>query len=111
MALQEHEIKTQSAANYGWAAVIDADRCSREHVGRYTPKQQSTAETLKDLIELGYYNTGVFVNYRKTFVAVKIADPKVRNKQVAKELDELFAERGYEKVTSNQGIIVRLFKK
>lgn len=104
--MQARDLDTKPA-NTAWIAAMDADRYSRECRDRYTPREQATAETFRDLMNLAYAGA-VYINYRKTFVTVKVNQPVVRDRGFLRGLEELCAERKYDKIRTAQGISYRL---
>jgi hypothetical protein len=107
--LKEQELKTVSAGCYAYAAIRDANRYSDECRVTYTAKQQASAETFKDIIELAYHSKKFYLEYRKTMISIKVAAPFiVRDRKMLNELDAIAEERGYEKVRSAQGLRYRI---
>lgn len=104
------EIDT-NPARFAWFAVKDEARRSRENAATYTSQQRGAAETVRDLLDLAYAYKGIYINYRKTFIVVKMDSPLVRDRRQAKEIDAIFTEKGYVKVKSDQGIMIRLPRK
>lgn len=104
MKAQELDTKPAKSA---WFAAKDADRYSDDCRITYTAKQRATAETFKDLVEYAYSGR-VYLTYRKTFVSVKIDQPVVRDRKFKKSLEELCTERGYQKISTAQGITYRI---
>jgi len=106
--LQEKELKTQSAGMYAWAAAKDAERYSDECRVVYTPSQRARAETFRDLVEMAYTNVRPEPTYRKKFVVIKVEHGQVRDRKMAREIDAIVAERGYEKTRTAQGFNFRI---
>lgn len=104
--LKVRDLDTKPASNR-WFAARDADRYSEECRMLYTAREQATAETFKDLVELAYGGR-IYLTYRITFASVKIDSPMVRDRVFLKELEALCEERGYEKVRTAQGISYRM---
>jgi len=89
-------------------ARLNAYYSSKEHRHRYTAREQSRAETVKDLLELAYRGT-VYVNFRKQFIAIKLAAGALKRDRYYVEQFELFVkESGYKVVTTAQGTIIRI---
>jgi hypothetical protein len=106
--LQEKELKTHAAGMYAWAAARDAERYSDECRMRYTSAQRARAESFRDIVELAYTNVRKEPTYRKKFVVVKIENGQVRDRKMAREIDLIVQERGYEKTVTAQGINFRV---
>ena len=106
--LKETELKSQAAGQYAFAAAIRATQYSDECRMRYTPAQRSVAERFRDVVELAYTNVRREVTYRKKFVVVKCENGEVRDRKFARMIDEICAERGYEKTRTAQGFNFRI---
>lgn len=76
----------------------------------YTATQRASAQTVVDLLDSAYEYEHCYMNYRKKFIAINIAEPIIRNEKLAHDLDTLFAERGYEKIVTGDAMIVRIPK-
>lgn len=106
--LKEKELKTQAAGFFAWAASKDATRYSDDCRQLYTSAQRARAETFMDIVRMGYTNVRVEPTYRKKFVVVKVENGIVRDRSVAREIDAICEERGYEKVRTAQALSFRL---
>lgn len=76
----------------------------------YTASQRAQAQTVVDLLHSAYEYEDCETNFRKKFIAIKLSEPIIRNTKLADDLDNLFAERGYEKIVTGQGMFVRIPK-
>jgi hypothetical protein len=89
-------------------ARLNAYYSSKEHKHTYTAREQSRAETVKDLLELAYKGT-VYVNFRKQFIAIKLAAGALkRDNYFAKQFELYVKESNYKVVTTAQGTIIRI---
>lgn len=91
-----------------WFAVVDAAKRNLKYKQQYSERQQTRAVAIKDLLDCAFYHSGIYINYRKKFVAVKISAPQVKNPAVRNALFELCQDNGYRVVSTDQGMIVRL---
>lgn len=91
-----------------WLVVKKEEQRNQENASRYTSKQRSNAQTLVDLLDYAYAAKGFHVNYRKTFIAIKVDHPIVKDRKQVKILEELFDVRGYTKAVTAQGFIIRI---
>lgn len=104
------DLETKSAGSYAWAAAKNAYQYSDECRVIYTPAQRARAESFRDIVDLAYTNVLKEPTYRKKFITVKVDRGQVRDRRMAKEIDLICQERGYEKVHTAQGIIFRITK-
>jgi hypothetical protein len=107
---QEKELKTVSAGGNARGAAINAEYRNREEASKYSSEQRAQAQRIIDIMDLAYKFKATYINYRKTFIAVKIEDAMIKDRKLAKEVDVIFAERGYTKAKTPQGIVVRITK-
>lgn len=108
--LKERELKNAGAGRFAWAALQDATQRNRNCAATYSSAQRSEAQRIVDILDIGYKFDESFINYRKKFIAVKISSPVSRGPAAAKLVAELLSERGVERVTTAQGIVVRILK-
>lgn len=102
-------INSQEADNKV-AAFFKSQLISTVNSSAYSTKQKAKAEGMLYALQLAYASTRSFLNYRKSFVAIKFENAKVKNRQILKELESDFETQGITKVVSGQGIIYRLPK-
>lgn len=107
--MKEKDIATGTAP-CGWYAAVDAQRRNTNNMSIYTEAQRGLALRAKDLIDLAYQCQAVHINYRKTFIAIKLESPMVKNRQALKTMEKIFEDRGYTKVRSDQGVVYRIPK-
>lgn len=104
----EVELKTKNAGFNARGAAINAEYISRMNAATWTSAQRAAAQTVIDLVDCAYEFEESFKNFRKTFIAIKFSKPKVIDPKQAKIIDEIFAERGYSKAVTEQGIVIRI---
>ena len=93
-------------------AALNAYYRNRELACTYTRDQQCLAQRALDILHTGYAFAESYINYRKTFIAVKVAGVIKRNKaQAALALDILEKDKGYTVVSTPQGVVVRIPRK
>jgi len=109
--LKERELDAKPAGRYAYAAAIDADRYSDECRARFTAQERAKIETFKDIVTMAYSSKTSFINFRKTMAVIKLVDSQVRDRKLVREVDAICEERGYEKVRTAQGLIIRMPKK
>jgi hypothetical protein len=103
------QYNTQAADdNNKRGAALNAYYRNREMACTYTREQQCLAQRALDLLDTAYAYADSYVNYRKKFIAVKIAGAVKRDRKLAAEAQACFAARGYSVVATPQGIVVRI---
>ena len=108
--MQEKELNTVSAGVYAHGAAINAEYHNRMNAATYTSGQRSQAQSVIDIVDLAYKYDATYVNFRKTFIAVKIEGAMVRDRKLARQVDEILTEKGYTKAVTPQGIVVRILR-
>ncbi len=91
-------------------AALNAYYRNRDMAATYTLSQQCLAQRALDLLDTAYAYAESYINYRKKFIAVKIAGCIRRDKALAKEAVSILEEKGYTVVSTPQGIVVRIPK-
>ena len=108
--MQEKDLETKSAGYYAYAAARDARMRAVAMWSHYDPKQQVEAERVKLGLELVYAAKGIYVNPRAKFIAVKVDQPRVRDRKGLQFLEEEWESKGYKKVATAQGVTYRIPK-
>jgi len=103
------ELDTKEAGIFAFAAAMDAQRRNSNNKSLYSQEQVRKAVTARDLIDTAFVYTKLYINYRKTFIAVK-AEGARRKDSMAREVLALFESNGYGVVSTPQGLIVRIDK-
>lgn len=106
--LIEKELQSQPAGRFAWAAAQDAYRYSDQCRMAYTPAQRAKVELFRDLVAMAYTNVRDEPTYRKTFVVIKVEHGLMRDCKIAREVDLIAEERGYEKTHTAQGVNFRI---
>lgn len=88
-------------------AAINAAYKNAQMRSTYTAAEQNAAQRVIDMLDLAY-NAKFFINYRKTFIAVKAQDATAKGKAIAKEVIKLLENKGYTIVNTKQGLVVRI---
>lgn len=89
-------------------AALNAHFRNREMACTYTREQQCLAQRALDILDTAYAYAESYINYRKKFISVKIEGAIRRDRQLAAQAQEIFQERGYEVVSTAQGMVVRI---
>ncbi len=107
MKLEVKQINTETSRR-PWFVKNDVERLNAKWGPTYTARQRSAAQQALDLLDSAYHYQGAYINYRKKFIAVKLDRPIKRNRLYAATADAHFADKGYSKVVSPQGFVVRI---
>jgi hypothetical protein len=102
------ELETKSAGRYAFAAAMDAQRRNSNNKSHFSADEIRRALTVRDLLDTAFGYNRLYINYRKTFIAVKAE--RAWAKSMAKEVLALFESNGYTVVSTPQAVIVRLDK-
>jgi hypothetical protein len=106
--IKTKDLDSKPAGRYAWAASRDAEKYSDECRMLYTARQRSQIETFLSLVQLAYTSVRAEPTYRKNFAVVKVENGVVRDRKMAREIDEICTERGYEKTRSTQALSFRI---
>lgn len=74
------EIDNENVVQDRIFAAADARRRNALYAVQYTGKQKAFAEAFKDQVANAYIRSKVYLNYRERFMAVKVANPSVRDR-------------------------------
>lgn len=102
----------RSAGGYARAAAIDASMRNLKNKSQWPNSYITAAEGIKWALDSIYRHGGMYINYRKKFISVKLEDPIVDNNQrrAAAEFKQDLLDRGAEIVHTEQGLVVRILK-
>lgn len=89
-------------------AALNAHFRNREMACTYTREQQCLAQRALDLLDCAFAYAESYINYRKKFIAVKIEGAMKRDKKMAAEAVSILESKGYDVVSTPQGIVVRI---
>jgi hypothetical protein len=101
------ELDTKSAGQFAWVAARDARMRNYANSTLYTDAQKHKAERIKLILEMVYSAKQVHINYRKTFVAIKVDNGRIRDAKLLKIAENDWANEGITKRVSDQGIVYR----
>ena len=102
------DLDSQPAGAFAWAAARDAERYSDECRMLYSSKKRCQIESFLGLVEMAYTRVRPEPTYRKNFAVVKIENGLVRDRRMAREIDAICDERGYQKVRTAQALSFRI---
>jgi hypothetical protein len=102
------ELDTKPAGSHAWFAARDAQRYSDECRMLYSARKRSQVETFLSLVQMAYTRVRDEPTYRKNFAVIKIENGQVRDRVMAREIDEICEERGYEKTRTAQALSFRI---
>jgi len=101
------DIESKSAGQFAWYAARDARMRNYSNSTLYTEAQKLKAERMKLVLEMIYKAKGVHINYRKTFVAIKVDSPRFCDKKMLEIAETDWVNEGITKVVSEQGVVYR----
>ena len=110
MLMIEKELNSADQnTNYG-AFLASKDAAARNRVNQrlYTVQQKKEGQRVAKRLIAAYDFDKSYINYRKKFIAVKLAKPTTKNWNLARDLDRQFNDRGYVKANTEQGMIIRI---
>ena len=105
------ETEHKSAGKFAWYAERDARLQSAVNSSLYSEIQKIRAERVKLGLEMVYSADKVYIEFRKTFISVKVDRPNVRDRKGLALLETCYDNEGFEKGKTSQGITYRLFRK
>lgn len=108
--MKSKELETRDAGYYAWAAARDAQFKSACESQNYSQNQKIAAERMKLALELCYFNTEIYITYRKKFITIKVNKGQVRDRRNLSLLEKDYESAGYSKIESPQGVSYRIPK-
>lgn len=108
--MKQTDLETKSAGYYAFAAARDARMRNIVESSHYSEKQKIAADRMALALELVYYAKGIYINYRKKFIAVKVDRAYVKNRENLQFLEAEYEALGYKKASSAQGITYHIPK-
>jgi hypothetical protein len=104
----EKETNHNSAGRFAFFAARDASLKSAVNSSKFSEKQKVQAERVKLGLEMVYCSDEVLITFCKKWIRVKVKNGVVRDKQGLKMLEKDYADMGYVKCLTPQGIIYRV---
>lgn len=101
------DIDSKSAGQFAWFAARDARMRNYANSTLYTEAQKLKAERMKLVLEMVYSAKKVHINYRKTFVAIKVDSARICDAKTLKMAEQDWTNDGITKVVSDQGVVYR----
>ena len=101
-------------ANYASAddnaskAAVNAYYRNKQYKHTYTTAQKHLAQCALDILHTAYNFANSYINYRKSFIAVKITNYVAQCEETALLAISILQEKGYTVVVTQQGLIVRV---
>lgn len=106
--MQAKALDTEESKNKR-AAALDVAARNAKFNGNFSTRDKATAEAMKQALYTMYNTTGVYINYRQKFVAVKVSAPAtVNDRALLTQKEAEWEEVGITKAKTAQGIIYRL---
>jgi hypothetical protein len=108
--MKAQELESKSAGYYAYAAARDASMRAIAMWSHYTDKERVRAERMKLGLEMVYNAKSIYVNPRGKFIAVKVDQPRVRDRKNLALLEKDYELLGITKVLTEQGVTYRIPK-
>jgi hypothetical protein len=108
--MKAQELETKSAGYYAYAAARDASMRAIAMWSHYTDKERVRAERMKLGLEMVYNAKGIHINPRGKFIAIKVDQPRVRDRKTLTLLEKDYELLAITKVVTEQGVTYRIPK-
>lgn len=99
------ELETSAAGRYAWAASMNARMRNIANASHYTEAEKLQAERMKLVMDFVYSHEGVFINYRKKKIAIKVNKAQVKDRVLLREFEADWESKGIRKSATAQGVI------
>jgi len=103
--MKANEIDSKDSGIYAFYAARDARMRNIVNASHFTEADKIRAERMKMVLGLVYAAKGIYVNFRKTKIAVKVDSPFVKDRSQLKLLEQDWEKQGVTKTQSAQGVI------
>jgi hypothetical protein len=107
----EKELNAQPAGQYATSARLRAGSYSDKYRITYTGHERARIETMVDIVRMAYVVDTSYLNFRKTMAVIKLVGAQVRDRLEARALEAICEERGYKRVRTAQGLLIRMPRK
>jgi hypothetical protein len=107
----EKELNAPAAGQYANAARLRAGSYSDQYRITYTARERARIETMTDIVQMAYRADTSYLNFRKTMAVIKLVGAQIRSRQEVRDLEAICEERGYERVRTAQGLLIRMPRK
>jgi len=94
-------------APFPWAAIQNAAMRNAVNGSNYTQRQKAKAMGMQHALDLCVNVDGSYINYRKTFIAIKLDNPRVKDKAALKLLESDWGAN-IAKIITPQGWVYRI---
>ena len=108
--MQTISLNIDEAGSFGakWFAAQDARIRNYANSTTYTEQQKTRAERIKMVLGLLYSARNIHVNFRKTFVAIKLDMPTVRDRKGLVEMESEWANEVITKAVTKKSVVYRI---
>ncbi len=103
--MKANEVDSKDAGMYAFYAARDARMRNIANASRFAEADKIRAERMKLALGLVYSAKGIYVNFRKTKIAVKVDAGTVRDRKNLALLERDWEAQGVTKTLSPQGVI------
>lgn len=108
--ISTEKLETVAAGHYAWAASTNARMQNSVNATHFTAADKLKAERIKLVLDFVYYSKSIYINYRKTKIAIKVDNARIKDKVLLKEMEEDWAADGIKKTVTKQGVIYSITK-
>ena len=91
-------------AKTAWWAIADRNMRNTINKLRFTDAEQARAWGMVGVLDYVYASKGVYINYNKNSISIKIDSARVRDNKALAEAEVAWQDRGVTKLVTNQGI-------
>lgn len=108
--MQATMLDTREATSFGakWFAARDARMRNYANSTLYSEAQKIRAERMKLVLEMLYAAKNIHINFRKSFVAIKIDAPLVKDRKNLRAIEADWESEGITKCITKQGVVYRI---
>jgi hypothetical protein len=108
--MKAQELESKSAGYFAYAAARDASMRAIAMWSHYTDKERVRAERIKIGLEMVYNAKCIHINPRGKFIAIKVDQPRVRDRKNLALLEKDYELLAITKVVTEQGVTYRIPK-
>jgi hypothetical protein len=108
--METRELETRNAGQFAWFAARDARMRSYANSSLYTEAEKNRAERMRMGLMMVYDGREFHVEYRKSFISVKIERASVRDRKSLALLEADYEKLDVVKRITGQGVTYRIPK-
>ena len=105
------DLNVQPAGIHSYSASIRAKMYSDKYRATYNGRDRARIETMRDILGIAFIAEKSYLNFRKTMAVIKLVNARIRTKDHALAVEAICLERGYKRVHTAQGLLIRMPRK